>query len=84
MVGEAFPANLLGAAAFADGVDQLDPIRVDNAEHRWSSQEDLRPGVMRREEPKEPRALGEPGKQRPLVARQPAIKGPVAHAFERV
>jgi hypothetical protein len=37
---------------------------------------------MRLEEAKEPRALGEVGKQRPIVARQPAIEGPVAHAFE--
>ena len=33
MVGEAFPANLLGTAAFADGVNELDAIRVDDAEH---------------------------------------------------
>src|SRR6266480_5402071 len=39
---------------------------------------------MRLEEAKEPRALGEVGKQRPIVARQPAIEGPVAHAFEGV
>src|SRR5262245_24567092 len=34
------------------------------------------------EETKEPGALGEPRKQRPIVARQPPIEGPVAHAFE--
>src|SRR5438445_1888007 len=37
---------------------------------------------MRLEEAKEPRALGEVGKQRPIVARQPAREGPVAPAFE--
>jgi hypothetical protein len=37
---------------------------------------------MRLEETKEPRALGEAGKQRPIIARQPAREGPVAHAFE--
>src|SRR6185295_4902966 len=31
MVGEAFPANLLGATAFTHGMDQLDPIGVDDA-----------------------------------------------------
>jgi len=36
------------------------------------------------EETKEPGALGEPGKQWPIVARQPAIEGTVAHAFEGV
>jgi hypothetical protein len=82
MVGETFAAYLVRTPAFADGVDELDPIRVDHAEHRWSSQEGLRPGVMGLEEPKEPRALGKAGKQRPMIARHPAIEGPVAHAFE--
>src|SRR5262249_38063923 len=36
------------------------------------------------EEAKEPGALGEVGQQRPIVTRQPAIEGPVAHAFERM
>src|SRR5215470_13374948 len=82
MVGEAFPADLLGAAAFAYRVDQLNPIRVDDAEHGRSGQESLRPVVMGLEETKEPGALGEAGKQCPIVARQPAIEGAVAHAFE--
>jgi hypothetical protein len=34
------------------------------------------------EETKEPGALGEVGKQRAIVARQPAIEGAVADAFE--
>src|SRR5215467_6278031 len=37
---------------------------------------------MRLEETKEPGALGEVGKQRAIVARQPAREGPIAHAFE--
>jgi len=37
---------------------------------------------MGHEETKEPGALGEPGKQRPRVAREPTIKRPVASAFE--
>src|SRR5262245_47322398 len=81
---EAFAANLLGVAALADGMDQLDALGVDDAEHRWSRQEDLCPVVMRREEPKEPGALGEVGKQRPIIARQPARAGSVAHAFARI
>src|SRR6266403_4956751 len=39
MIGEAFPADLLRAAALAHRVDQLDPIGVDDAEHRWDGQE---------------------------------------------
>jgi hypothetical protein len=82
VIGEAFAAALLRAAALAHGVDQLDAIGVDAPEHGRSGQEGLRPVVMRREETQEPGTLGEVGKQRPIVARQPAIKGPVAHAFE--
>jgi hypothetical protein len=69
MIGEAFAADLLGAAAFAHGVDQLNAIRVDHPEHGRGGQESPRPVVMRLEEPKEPGALGEVGKQRPIVAR---------------
>src|SRR5262249_6376105 len=84
MIREAFAANLLGAPAFAHGVNQLDPIRVDAPEHGWGSQESPRPGLMGREETQEPGTLGEPRKQWPIVARQPPIEGAVAHAFERV
>ncbi len=84
MVGEAFPANLLGAAAFTDGMDQLDPIGVDDAEHRRSGQEDLRPVLMGLQETKEPRPLGEAGEQRPIVARQPAIEGTIPDTFNSI
>ena len=82
MIGEAFAANLLGTAAFTHGMDQLDPIGVNDAEHGRGGQERPRPILMGREETKEPGALGQAGKQRPIVARQPAIEGAVAHAFE--
>src|SRR5215471_17021470 len=82
MIGEAFAANLLGTAAFTHGMDQLDPIGINDAEHGRGGQERPRPILMGREETKEPGALGEAGEQRPIVARQPAIKGPVAPAFE--
>src|SRR4029434_4659708 len=36
------------------------------------------------EETKEPGALGQPRKQRPIIARQPPIEGAVADAFERM
>src|SRR5882724_1518668 len=41
VIGEAFAADLLGAAAFAHGVEQLDTVGVDDTEHGRSSQEDL-------------------------------------------
>src|SRR5499427_4063 len=84
MVRQAFAADLLRAAAFAHGVDQLDAVGVDDAEHGRRGPEELRPVLMSPEEAKEAGALGEPGKQRPIVARQPAIKRPVADAFGRM
>src|SRR5262249_39325180 len=69
-------------AAFADGVNELDAVGVDNPEHRWDGQEGPRPVLMGLEEAEEPGALGEPGQQRPIVARQPAMEGPVPHPFQ--
>ena len=82
MVGEAFATNLLGTAAFAHRVDQLDAIGVDDAEHGRSGQESLRPVLMGLQKTKEPRPLGEAGKQGPIVTLQPAIEGTITHAFE--
>src|SRR5256885_2292449 len=84
MVGEAFAADLVGAAAFADGMDQLDAVGVDDPEHGRGGQEGGRPVLMGLQEAKEPRPLGELRKQGPIVARQPAIEGAVAPAFEGV
>src|SRR5262245_41924638 len=70
VVGHAFTSDLLRAAAFADGVHELNPIRVDDAEHGRRGQEGPRPVLMGLEEAEEPRALGEVGKQGPIVARQ--------------
>jgi hypothetical protein len=52
MIGEASAADLLGAAAFAHGVDELDAIRVDDTEDRGSPQEGPCPVLMGREEAK--------------------------------
>src|SRR5262245_60444794 len=82
MVRHPFTTDLLGTAAFAHGVEQLDPVGVDAPEHGHGGQEDLRPVLMGHEEAKEPGALGEPREQRPIVACQPAIERPVAPAFE--
>src|SRR5215471_5537211 len=84
MIGEAFAADLLRAAAFAPGGDQLNAIRVDDPEYSRGGQERPRPVLMGREETKEPGTLGKPRKQWPIVARQPPIEGAVADAFERV
>src|SRR5262249_9733730 len=82
VIRHAFAADLLRAPAFADGMDQLDAIGVNAPEHGRGGQERPRPVLMGLEETKEPGALGKPRKQRPIVARQPAIEGAVADAFE--
>jgi len=84
MIGEAFAADLLRAAALAHGVDQLNAIRVDHPEHGRRGQENLRPILMGLQETKEPRPLGQTGEQRPIVARQPAIEGTIPDPFERM
>jgi hypothetical protein len=84
MIREAFAANLLGAATFLHGVDELDTIRVNDPRHGRGGQEDLRPGLMRPQEAKEPSALVEPWEQRPISARQPPIERPMSYAFERM
>jgi len=76
MVGHAFATNLLRAATCADGVHELNPIRVDDAEHGRRGQEDAGPVLMGLEEAEEPGALGEAGKQGPIVARQQAMERP--------
>src|SRR5216683_2595944 len=47
VIREAFAANLLRAPPLPDGMDQFDPIGVDDAEHRRRGQEDLCPVLMR-------------------------------------
>ena len=82
MIREAFAADLLRAAALAYGVDQLDAIGIDDAEHGRRGQENLCPILMGLHETKEPRPLGQTGEQCPIVARQPAIEGTIPDPFE--
>src|SRR5215475_6852801 len=82
MVRHTFAADLLETAAFAHEVNQLDAVDVNDPQHGRSGQEDLRPVLRGREKTKEPRPLAQAGKQRPRVARQPAIEGSVAPTFE--
>ena len=81
MIGEALAADLLRAAPFTDGMDELDTIRVNDAEYRRGGQQGLGPVLMGAEEATEPCPLGEAGEQGPIVARQPTIKRPIAPAF---
>jgi hypothetical protein len=82
MIGETFAADLLGAAALARGVDQLNAVGVDDAEHSRSGQEDLRPGLMGPEEAKEPGALRGSCTSSLRVIRSPA--NPVQYPFHHL
>ena len=75
MIREAFAADLLRAAACAHGVEHLDAIGVDDAEHGRSGSEDLRPVLMGLQKTKEPGALGQAGKPRPIVAESREMLG---------
>jgi len=45
VIREAWAAHLLGTAACAPRMEQRDPVRVDDAEHRRGGQAALRPGL---------------------------------------
>ena len=74
MIGEPFAADLLWTAAFTWRVEQLDAIRVDDAEHRRRGHEGLGPALMSLEEAKEAGAFGKPQKQWTIIAGQPPVK----------
>ncbi len=82
VVREPFAADLLGTAAFAHRVDQLDAVGVDDPKHGRGGQESLRPVLVGFEETKEPGALGELGKQCAIVSCQPAIERTIPYPFE--
>src|SRR2546427_1764381 len=76
VIREAFPAELLRTPALPDGMDQLDPIRVDDPEHRRIGQEGCRPRLMGAEEAKEAGPPGGGGGKKRAVARAAAAKKP--------
>jgi hypothetical protein len=84
VIGEPPAADLLRTATFTHGVDELDPIGVDDPKHRRGGQKDLCPSLVGREEAKEPCPFGYAREQRAIVPHQPAIKRAIAHAFQRM
>jgi len=84
VIGETFPTDLLGAAAFAHGVDQCDPIGINDPQHCRRGQEDLSPILVCHEETTEPCPLKQAREQGTIVSRQPTIEGTIAHAFARM
>src|SRR5262247_1637505 len=84
MITLAFLANLGRAASFPHGMDQLDPIGVRHSQHGGGGQKPGGPRRVRLEEPGQAGALRHLGKQRPVVARQPAIESPRPAAFDGI
>jgi hypothetical protein len=83
-VGAALPAKRREAAACTDGLEPLAPLGGDAAEPRRRGPADLGPVLLGLQETQEPRALGEPGDQRPLGARPAALAGPMPDTLERL
>ena len=82
MIAQALLADLGGAAPFAHGVDQLDPVGVRHPQHGGGSQRPCGPRRVRLEEPGQAGPLWHLGKQRQGVACQPAVEGAGPAAFD--
>src|SRR5262249_40498259 len=65
-------------------VNQLNPVAIGDAQHRWCRHKPRRPRRVRFAEPGQASALRHLGKQRQVVACQPAIEGPSPSAFEGI
>jgi hypothetical protein len=83
MIGFPFAADLLATAPFAHRVQQFNAIAIDHPQDRRGGQELVGPGPVGGQEPKQPRPLGQGGKQWPPIPVQPPIKGPIHDPFER-
>ena len=81
-IGEAFLADLLLAAPFSAGMDQLDSIAVDDAEQRRCCHEGCGQVPMAVEQTEQASALRQLWKQRPVISFKPTIEGAIADAFE--
>jgi hypothetical protein len=77
-----FAATLLPTPAFAPRVQHFKAITINDSPERGGSQELLRPGPLRGQHTKQPRALRQRREQWPPIAVQPPVKGPIPHSFE--
>jgi hypothetical protein len=84
MIALPFFANLSWAASFPHRVDQLDPIAVCDTQHGRRREKAGGPRRVRLEEPCQASALWHLGKQRQVVAPQPAVERAGSSAFDGI
>ena len=81
VIGLAFPANLARATTLPSGVDQFNAVAIDDPQQSGSCQEGIRPILVLAQQPEEPGAMRQAREQLPMVARQPAIEGPITNTL---
>lgn len=84
MVGEAFATDLGRAVPLPNRMNQLDAVTVHHPQEGGRRQEQQGPLPVSLELPKQPGALGQVGKQRLVISRQPAIERSVADPLQGV
>src|SRR5664279_3608838 len=83
-VAFAFLADLLLAASFAHGMNQFNPIGVDDREESRVSQQVVTPVAMDVQRPLDAGAIRQFDKQRLKVAFQPTVEGAKKATFKRI
>ena len=82
MVRHALAADLGRTPPLPDGMDQLDPVGIDDTEDRGLSEKPRRKVPMPLEQAKQAGALRQLRKQPLAIPEQPAVKRPIAYAFD--
>jgi hypothetical protein len=77
-----FLPALLRATPFSNGKQQLDGVAINDQEKARIGQEALVPVLMRHQQPLQPCAIGQTGKQGIKVSFEPTIKGAKVASFQ--
>ena len=75
-------ANLARATTFPPGVELLNTIAIDDSQQGGRGQEGVRPVLVSAQQPTQSGTVGQTREQLPMIARQPAIEGPVADTLD--
>ncbi len=82
VIGQTLCAEWVVAATFPPRVQQFNAKSVGHAQQARLGQGSLGPLLMGLEQTKQPTALGQLGKQGPIVAAEPTVEGMFADAFQ--